>query len=326
MAEELSKYASNQFDVATVGSFPLMSEILADTRPRLAQVTEGDSRFDPALVMLDEMIAEWDAGETVVANAEAALPGRTLAFEDKLESITRKPDADTNSLLETWDVIIRSAVAYQGPTYLALLPNGRETLTVGSYDVRLDAGRDFAIRLSQQAGKPTLIALGTTVGSFYNAARTLRTQQLTAKTELEEARAQQELLRVKAAGVLLNMVGLGLQVWHDTPAQVDTLFSVSLLRGGTQTLPAAPADTLWTPATRTLSTTALPTGATRLEAWREGPGGMPEQLALGDSGATEVTIPATITFDPGELYQLWLVARNSRGPSAPGPVQNWTAP
>ncbi len=326
MPEELSKYASNQFDVATVGSFPLMSEILADTRPRLGQAAVTESAFDPALSMLDAVMAAWDTGETRVANAEAALPGRTLAFEDKLDSLTRKPDADTNSLLETWDITIRSAVAYQGPTYLALLPNGRETLTVGSYDARLDAGRDFAVRLSQQTTKPTLIALGTTVATFYDAARTLRTLQTGAKSELEDARVQQEVLRVEAAGVLLNMVGVGLQVWHTTPALVDTLFSVSLLRGGTQSLPAAPADTLWTPATRTLSTTALPTGATRLEAWREGPGGMPEQLALGDSGATEVIIPATITFDPGELYQLWLVARNSRGASAPGPVQNWTAP
>ena len=36
-------------------------------------------------------------------------------------------------------------------------------------------------------------------------------------------------------------------------------------------------------------------------------------------------IPATITFTPGGLYQLWLVALNSRGHSDPGPVQNWTA-
>ena len=65
-------------------------------------------------------------------------------------------------------------------------------------------------------------------------------------------------------------------------------------------------------------------GATRLEAWRVGPGGMPELLLTAAPGATAIIIPATITFTPGSLYQLWLCAVNSRGRSTPGPVQNWT--
>lgn len=40
-------------------------------------------------------------------------------------------------------------------------------------------------------------------------------------------------------------------------------------------------------------------------------------------GATAIIIP--VTFTPGGLYQLWLVAINSKGRSAAGPVQNWTA-
>jgi hypothetical protein len=87
----------------------------------------------------------------------------------------------------------------------------------------------------------------------------------------------------------------------------------------------APADTTWDPATRTLSTTAMPEGATRLEAWRVGPGAMPELLLTAGPGITAIGIPATITFTPGGLYQLWLVALNSKGKSPAGPVQNWTA-
>ena len=47
---------------------------------------------------------------------------------------------------------------------------------------------------------------------------------------------------------------------------------------------------------------------------------MPELLLTAGPEAT-----ATITFTPGSLYQLWLVAINSKGRSAAGPVQNWTA-
>ena len=62
-----------------------------------------------------------------------------------------------------------------------------------------------------------------------------------------------------------------------------------------------------------LSTTALPPGATRLEVWRVGPGAMPELLLTVGPEMTSVTIPATITFTPGGLYPLWLVAINSKG-------------
>lgn len=326
MPTEPSKYASNQFGVATAGRFPLLSEILADTRPRLVLAAAAHAAFAPALLLLDSTTAAWEAGETVIANAEATLPARTLAFTEKLDSLTHKPDADTNSLLETWDITIRSVVAYQGTTYLQLFPNGRETLTAGTYDARLDAGRDFAIRLSQQVGKATLIALGETVADFYTDARTLRTAQYTAKTAMEDARLNQEPLRLACAAALLNMVGVGLQVWNDTPELVDSLFDVALLRGVAQAIPAAPADTTWTPATRRLSTTALPNDATRLEAWRQGQGGMPEQLAIGTVGALEVTVPAGITFAAGQTYQLWLQARNGTGSSGPGPKQSWTAP
>ena len=326
MPSEPSKYAENQFNSATLGRLPLMSEILADTRPKLAVAAAANALFNPPLVLLDTAIGNWEAGETRIANAEAAQLGASLAFQDKMDSLTRKPDADTNSPLETWDVTVRGQVAFQGPTYLLLLPQGRETLTGGTYDARLDAGRDVGIRLGQQTGKQVLIDLGVVVSAFYTSARALRTAQSTAKSVLEDARLDQEPLRLAAAAALFNMVGVGMSVWRETPLMVDTLFDVGLLRGPIQEIPAAPANTTWTPGTKTLSTTALPTGATRLEAWRQAPGGMPEQLAIGAVDALSVAVPTGITFETGVTYQLWLQARNSRGSSAPGPKQTWTAP
>ncbi len=325
MPQPPSKYAENQFDSATVGRDTLMSEILADTRPRLAVAASSNALFTPPLVLLDSTIALWESGETLAANAEAAQLGATLAFQDKMDSLARKPDADTNSPLETWDVTIRGQVAFQGPTYLLLLPQGRETLTAGTYDARLDAGRDFGIRLSQQTGKQALIDLGVVVSAFYTAARNLRNAQNTAKSVLEDARMDQEPLRLQAAAALFNMVGVGMSVWRATPLLVDTLFDVGLLRGPVQEIPAAPATTIWTPGTKTLSTTALPSGATRLELWRQAPGGMPEQLAIGAVDALSVVVPTGITFETGVTYELWLQARNSRGSSGPGPKQTWTA-
>lgn len=325
MPTEPSKYAINQFDSATEGSFALMSEILASTRPKVADALVSHAEFTAPLALLDTAIADWEAGETLVANAEANGPACTYAFQDKMDSLVRKPDADTNSPLEIWDNVIRGVVAYQGPTYMSLLPQGRETLTAGTLDARLDAGRDFGIRLAGQVTHATLVTLGGTVTTFYDAARVLRVSQGTAKTAMSATRVAQEDLRLAAASALLNIVGAGLMVFRDNPLMVDTLFDVNLLRGGALLVPEAPADTVWTPAERKLATSAMPDHGTRLAAWREGPGGMPEQLAIGVPGALEVIIPATITFDVGDLYQLWLVALNSKGPSGPGPMQTWTA-
>ena len=179
----------------------------------------------------------------------------TVAFEDKLASLTRKPDADTNSPLELWDNTIRSQVAYQGATCTTLLPHGRETLTLGTRDEQLDALNDFGVRLAAQTTKPVL---GTTVITFSNAARALRISQTSAKSALEVARANQEALRVSAANALYALIGQGIVTWNATPALVDTLWDVNIFPNAPQQTPEAPADTTWDPATRTLSTTALP--------------------------------------------------------------------
>lgn len=322
---EPSKYAENQFLAATIRSYPLMSEILADTLPRAAAATAGNAAFTPVLATLTTAATAWNSGETAIANAEAAQPAATFAFDDKMASLTRKPDADTSSLIENWDTTIRGQVAFGGPTYMLLLPNGRETLTAGTLDAKLDALRDFGTRLSAQAAKPALVTLGTAVTAFYTAALALRTAQTTAKTNLDTARAAQEPRRLTAAAALYALIGQGMVVWSTNPALVDTLWDVNILRNAPQIVPTPPLNTTWTPATRTLSTTALPAGATRLEAWRVGPGGMPELLLTAAPGTTALIIPATITFLPGGLYQLWLCGVNSKGRSTPGPVQNWTA-
>ena len=325
MPSSPSKYAENQFLSATVNNYTLMSEVLADTTARAASVVGTNIAFATVLGNLNAAAAAWSTGESLITNAAAALPAATFAFEDKMVSLTRKPDADTPSLIESWDATIRGQVAYQGPVYMTLLPRGRETLTAGTWEERLDALRDFGQRLTAQVAKPVLVTLGGTVTTFATAARALRITQLSAKGTLENVRAAQEPRRITAGNALYALVGQAMVTFSGNSLQVDTVWNVDILRSPPQSVPAAPADTTWTPATRNLATTALPSGATRLEAWRLGPGGTPELLLTGPLGANSLTIPASITWTPGDLYQLWLTALNSRGPGDPGPVQNWTA-
>ena len=134
----------------------------------------------------------------------------------------------------------------------------------------------------------------------------------------------QEGVRKLCAAALYGMVGLGIWVFRATPALVDTLFDVSILRQPAQTIPAVGGLPIWNPATRTLTLAEMPAGATRQEVWREGPGGAPELLIIGARGELSVQIPANITFDVGDLYQLWMQSRNSKGSSAPGPKVSWT--
>ena len=325
MPTEPWKYAENQFLAATDGDITLMGEIFADHLPRLEAAAAADPAFGDISAATGDILAPWIAAENAAANAEAGQISATLGFTEKIDGLSRKPDADTNSPLETWDATIRMQVPYQGTVYTYLLPRGRETLTAGSFDERLDALRAFAQRLSQQAAKPVLVALGTTVSTFATAAQHLRDAQTTFKGQLSTARQTLEILRVDLARRMHGNVGFALFTWNETPLRIETLWDLSLLRAPAQVLPAAPGATTWTPATRSLAVAALPADATRLVAWRLAPGGAPEQLATGDPGALTVTLPGDITFTAGLTYQLWLQSRNAKGQSSPGPVTNWTA-
>lgn len=303
-----------------------MSEVLVDTLPRLTAAAGLKPALAPALTALQAASAAWNTGETNLATAEAIQLGATLSLNEKMATLTRKPDAETNSVLEGWELILLAQAPSGSALYTVLLPHGRETLTGGTMDEQIDALRDFAARLAMQAMKPNLVSLGMTVSTFATSARSLRTAQLNAKTNVSNARANQEALRKSAAAELFSMTGLGMSVFKLTPLDVDSLYDINLLRQTPQEIPTAPLTTEWVPLARLLSAAALPAGATRLEAWREGPGGMPERLAIGEPGAVDVLIPATVTFDGGSTYQLWLTARNSRGTSNPGPIVTWTAP
>ncbi len=326
MSTSLSKYAENQFDTATIQRFPLMGELLVDAGPRIAAAAALHAELIPGQTIFTTASTAWTAGEMVLANAEASGLSTTFFFDDKMSSLTRQPDSNTPSVLDSWVATLTTQAIPGSGLYIQLLPYGRATLTNGTREAQLDAGQAFGMRLAAQVSKPTLVSLGILVTTFYTAARALRLAQTNAKTALDNARISQEVLRVNAANALYGVTGLGMFVWSGNSPMVDTLYDINLLRSNVQNVPAPPADTTWTPGTRTLSTTALPAEATRLEAWREGSGGMPELLAVGLPGETSITLPNTITFHTGEPYQLWLQARNSRGTSAPGPVQNWTAP
>ncbi len=303
-----------------------MDDLLADALPKLTLAVTTHPFLGSALMMLTAAKAGWDAGMTALVNKEAAQLGATMLMDNFLASVTRKPSSEENSLIETWDNSIRAQVAYQGSVYKTLLPNNRETLTAGGTKDRLDAGSDFALRLGLQTTKPALVTLGTTVGVFYNQGQSLRSAQLTLINQVSVLRDTQEVLRKTAADVLYAMVGYAMVEWRATPLLVDSLFDVNLMRSTPQVVPGAPVDVAWNPGSRTLSTTVLPVGATRLDAWRLGPGGTPELLATGEFGSNEVMIPASVTWDSGDLYQLWLVAKNSKGTSLPGPSASWTAP
>ena len=321
---ELSKYAENQFLVATRNSNILCSEIISDAKSKLTFAATQDARFTPILNELISSSAVWDTAETSETNRTAALASATLGLDEKLDSLTHKPNADTNSTIVQWDNIIIGQVAEGGTTYTFLLPNGRETLTKGTIEQQIDAGRDFAARLAEQTAKPILVTLGTTVATFYTIARALRTTQNTAKNSLTNARRELEHFRILNCEILIAMVGTGMSIYRSELERVDDLFSISLLRGPVQTTPAAPTDTAWDGPTKTASTTTLPAEATRLELYRQAPGSAPELLDIGLPHELSVTASPEYLWTVGTTYEIWLQARNSRGTSAPGPKQLYT--
>ena len=111
----------------------------AMTSLRAAPIFHFSPQLIPNRNALLSIDAAWEAADNVVANAEAGQISATFAFEEKMASLTRKPDAETNSPLDTWDATIVMQVAYGGTIYQYLLPHGREGLTTGTYEQRLVA-------------------------------------------------------------------------------------------------------------------------------------------------------------------------------------------
>ena len=325
MSLDPSKYSQNQIESSTRKRFALMDEFISNMKLKSTAATTGIPEFAGVMGSFSMLFGAWHSSYLGWRTATVHIPATTLAFEEKMASLTRATAA-ANSPLETWDSTIAGQIPTLGPVYLEFFPNGRATFTQGTYETRLDALENLGIALAAQVAKPVLVALGVTVSAFAAEARTLHDAQTQAKAALESSRIVLETRRLAIAIAGYQVIGCGMMVWGATPDLVDTLFDVNILRAPALDAPAAPVDTLWTPATRTLSTTVMPVGATRLEAWRTAPGGMPEQLHTGDAGQTAVVIPATITWVSGGLYQIWLVAVNSTGASDPGPVQSWTAP
>jgi hypothetical protein len=327
MSAKRWKFTLNTFSSATRDSHSLMGEILRDHLPKLASVAAHHPEFATVAGETAALLETWQALENEVTNCEALAPALNMGFVDKMESLTRKPDVETNSILEAWDIVIRGTVARGGRIYKSLLPHSRETLTVGTVHERLVAMKGFAMRLGEQETKPALVALGVTVMDFYNLLDGLHSAVVDARNLLASKRADLEHLRRTVAAQLFRNVGQAMMIWN-TPAnirRIEDLFDLALLRDAIPEAPDAPALPAWDPVARTLTAPELPARATRLEAWRLGPGGAPELLAIGEKGALTVTIPARFIFDPEKLYQLTLRARNSRGTSPASPPVNWEA-
>ena len=321
------KFASNTFRIVMEDNNILAGEILRDHAPKLALAATTWPDFAVVNGETVSILAAWDAAEQVEINREAAQLSATAAVDDKLAAMTRKPDLDTNSPLEQWDATIRAAVAYQGTTYTLLLPHGRETLTGGSNAERIEALEGFVTRLLAQAAKPALVTLGGVVNTFYQALKTLHVAQQDRINEYTAARTELATLNARVAKQMFRNTGQAMMVWCDEEDnfRIEGLFDMALIRDEAPALPAQPTLPTWVPGTRTLSIAALPDRATRLEAWRIGPGGAPELLAVGESGATSVVIPAMYTFTPGSLYQLFVKGRNGRGAGEASPSVSWTA-
>ncbi len=321
------KFASNTFRIIMEGNNTLAGEIIRDHAPKLALAATTWTEFAGVNSETISLLALWDAAEQVEINREAAQLSATAAVEDKLASMRRKPDLDTNSPLEQWDSTIRANVAFEGTTYTLLLPHGRETLTGGSIPERIEALEGFKTRLLAQAAKPALVTLGGVVNTFYQALKTLHEAQQARINEYTAARTELSTINAQVARQMFRNTGMAIVIWcaETDNFRIEGLFDMALIRDESPALPAQPTLPAWVPGTRTLSIAALPDRATRLEAWRIGPGGAPELLAVGETGATSVVIPAMYIFTPGSLYQLYVKGRNGRGAGEASPSVSWTA-
>ncbi len=220
-----------------------MSAILNSARAGFSTAAQRNPAFLPGLEEITTARTAWSDGMTAIRNAEADRLSKTMAMEAKLATLTHKPDIETASLLDKWDLAIRTIAPQGSSLYIQLLPHGRETLTKGSSLQRTLALDYFSTRLSKQTDRPTLIALSdTSVKPFAASTTALRDAHALTKAKVRQLRGAQEQLRKDAAADLFSAVALGMRICKKTPHRVDELFNVHLLRRVPKKIPAGSPD------------------------------------------------------------------------------------
>lgn len=179
---------------------------------------------DPDILALDTRFAtvrtSYRDSYGAAISANAIYKSKTAGFivlEKELSSIK----------IEDWDVQIQVAFRKDSPTYIGILPRGREPFQKGTYDQKIQEVRELGLRL---AAYPALAATKTAVDAFATSFETARNSQQQKEDLVKQKSDLLEIARVATAKMMYGNLGVLMDKFQDDPIQIERFFDLEAIR------------------------------------------------------------------------------------------------
>jgi hypothetical protein len=219
MATTIWHYAANQFDNCTIQSKKRMNRISSDHESKLV-AGSGDPVIAGLRVRFDPVRTAYSNCYMASISANAVYKGKTLNFENYTKQLS-------GTKIEEWDVRIQVVYRKDSPTYVELLPRGREPFQKGTNDQRIEEVTSLGARLTSYAG---LLAVKTDVDTFAGDMRDARLEQQEKEELVAESSDALETKRKATAEMMYGNLGVLMDKFRRNPTEIERYFDLEAIR------------------------------------------------------------------------------------------------
>lgn len=145
--------------------------------------------------------------------------GKTAEFEGILLQLPDK--------VAVWEAFVIITHPRESPTYIQIFPNGRSTFSRGTYEDRVSKVQALFNTLDTIAFANNPKA---DVQTFYNLMNTTRVAQQSAEQGVDNLSDSLEAKRISLSSLLYGNYGLLIDIFRDTPDEVNRFYDYSILR------------------------------------------------------------------------------------------------
>jgi len=212
-------FAENQFDNCTKQSKKRMNRISSDHDSKLqAESSDPDilvlfNRFNP-------LRTAYSNSYTASISANAIYKGKTAFFESLEKELSE-------TKIEDWDIQIQVVYKKGTPTYIELLPRGREPFQKGTRDQKIEEVLALGNRLTPH---PALAATKMDVDAFGISMKDARNVQQQNEVLVAQTSDLLELQRIISANMMYGDLGILMDKFRDNPTQIERFFDLEAIR------------------------------------------------------------------------------------------------
>lgn len=217
--DETWKYLSNQFALATDGSYKRANILNNDHMSKLtaenadADIAALEARTQPLSTAYGSAYIGW-------ISAKATYKGHTQLYDSLLDNLSSQK-------IKEWDIQIQGTYLEGTPEYTMILPNRRGPFQNGGKDDRLSEVQALAQRLLDY---PALAATQADVDAFATNMQTARDNQQQKEELVAMASDTLEQARLALCTMMYGNLGALMDKYRETPDVVENFWQLDLIR------------------------------------------------------------------------------------------------